>query len=124
MAAKKRILVGEASEFSDGDKKIVANGKSEIGVYYIKGDWYAYQNHCPHQGGPVCEGLTMAKVEAIIADDKTVKGNRFNHDQQEIVRPWHGWEFRVSDGVSSADKSFSLIKYDVEVSGESVYVLT
>ena len=32
-------------------EKIVANGKSEIGVYFIKGGWYAYQNHCPHQGG-------------------------------------------------------------------------
>ena len=124
MARKKKILVGAASEFGDGDKKIIANGKGEIGVYYVKGDWYAYQNYCPHQGGPACEGLMMAKVEAIIADDKTCQGMRFNHDQQHIVCPWHGWEFRLSDGVSSADKKFSLKRYDVEVSGDEVYVLT
>ena len=124
MADKNRILVGEVSEFGDGDKKFVANGKGDIGVYFVKGEWYAYQNLCPHQGGPACEGLMMAKVETILADDKTSKGMRFNHDQMHIVCPWHGWEFRLADGVSSADKKFSLKKYDVEVSGESVYVLT
>ncbi len=124
MTQAKRILVGKASEFGDGDRKIVANGSGEIGVYLIKGAWYAYQNHCPHQGGPVCEGLTMAKVEAIIADDKTVQGKRFNHDHMHIVCPWHGWEFQMEDGLSSADKSFRLKKYDVEVKGDEVYVLT
>ncbi len=124
MADKKRILVGEVSEFNDGDKKLVANGKGEIGVYFVNGDWYAYRNFCPHQGGPACEGLMMAKVETILADDKTSQGMRFNHDQMHIVCPWHGWEFRLADGVSSADRSFSLKKYDVEVSGDSVYVVT
>lgn len=124
MAQKKKMLVGKTTEFEDGDKKIVANGKGEIGVYFIKGGWYAYQNFCPHQGGPACDGLTMAKVEAIIADDKTCQGMRFNHDDMHIVCPWHGWEFRMADGVSSADRQFRLRKYDVEISGNHVYVLT
>jgi nitrite reductase/ring-hydroxylating ferredoxin subunit len=123
MARKKAILVGRASEFRDGDKKIVANGKGEIGVYFLKGGWYAYQNVCPHQGGPACEGLTMAKVEAVIAPDKTVHGMRFNHDQMHIVCPWHGWEFKLADGESSADAHFRLRKYDVELRGDDVYVL-
>ena len=124
MATREKILVGETSEFGDGGKKIVANGKGEIGVYFVNGEWHAYQNHCPHQGGPACEGLMMAKVEAVIADDKTCQDMRFNHDQQHIVCPWHGWEFRMSDGVSSADRGFSLKKYDVEVTGDTVYVVT
>ena len=62
----KELLVGKTSEFEDGGKKIIPNGKSEIGVYLIKGEWFAYQNLCPHQGGPACEGLLMAKVEEII----------------------------------------------------------
>ena len=124
MAKANKILVGKTSEFRAGDKKIVANGKGEIGVYFVNGAWHAYQNHCPHQGGPACEGLTMAKVEAIIADDKTRQGTRFNHDEQHIVCPWHGWEFRMEDGVSSADRKFGLKKYDVEVTGDDVYVLT
>jgi nitrite reductase/ring-hydroxylating ferredoxin subunit len=124
MAVKDRLLVGKTSEFKDGDKKMVANGKGEIGVYFVKGDWYAYQNFCPHQGGPVCEGLTMAKVEAIIADDKTFHGMRFNHDEMQIVCPWHGWEFRMADGVSAADKRHRLKKYEIEVKGDEIFILT
>ena len=30
----------------------------------------------------------------------------------------------MSDGVSSADRGFSLKKYDVEVTGDTVYVVT
>lgn len=124
MVDQKGIFVGKTSEFNEGDRKIVANGKGEIGVYFVKGDWFAYQNFCPHQGGPACEGLTMAKVEAIIADDKTSRGMRFNHDEMHIVCPWHGWEFKMVDGVSSADKKFSLKRYDVEVRGDEVFVLS
>ena len=121
--ARKEILVGKTSDFSDGDRKIVQDGKGEIGVYFIRGGWYAYQNHCPHQGGPACEGLTMAKVEAIIAADKTYQGTRFNHDQMHIVCPWHGWEFRMEDGALDADDTHRLRKYDVKVRGDDVYVM-
>jgi nitrite reductase/ring-hydroxylating ferredoxin subunit len=123
MSVKSGILVGKTAEFNDGDKKIVSRGNGEIGVYYIKGGWYAYQNMCPHQGGPACEGLTMAKVEAVIAPDKTAHGHRFNHDEMHIVCPWHGWEFKLADGMSCADRNFRLRKYDVEVRGGEVYVL-
>jgi len=120
----KELLVGKTSEFEDGGKKIIPNGKSEIGVYLIKGEWFAYQNLCPHQGGPACEGLLMAKVEEIIdPEKKTYHGMRFNHDEMHIVCPWHGWEFRMEDGVACGDEAWKLRKYDVEVRGEEVYVL-
>jgi nitrite reductase (NADH) small subunit len=119
----KEINVGKTAEFKEGDKKIVPNGNSEIGVYFVKGGWHAYQNLCPHQGGPACEGLLMAKVEEVIADDKTYKGMRFNHDEMHIVCPWHGWEFDIANGEAVADRKWKLRKYDVEVRGEDVYVL-
>lgn len=118
----KEILVGKTAEFKEGGKKIVPNGQSEIGVYFVHGNWYAYQNLCPHQGGPACEGLLMAKVEEVIAEDKTYQGMRFNHDEMHIVCPWHGWEFKIDDGVSAADKKWKLRKYEVEVRGDDVYV--
>ena len=96
MAKKKEILVGKTSEFAEGNKKIIPNGQSEIGVYFVKGNWYAYQNLCAHQGGPACEGLLIAKVEEVIADDKTFQGMTFNHDEMHIVCPWHGWEHDLS----------------------------
>ncbi len=123
MAKKDGVLVGKTSEFKDGDKKIVPNGKTEIGVYFVKGEWYAYQNLCAHQGGPACEGLLMAKVEEVIAEDKTYKGMRFNHDELHIVCPWHGWEYDITSGEMVADRNFRLRKYDVDIRGEEIYVL-
>ena len=60
----KELFVSKADELADGDRKIVPNGNYEIGVYRVNGELFAYQNVCPHQGGPACEGLLlMAKVE-------------------------------------------------------------
>ena len=90
----------------------------------MKGNWYAYQNLCAHQGGPACEGLLMAKVEEVIADDKTFQGMRFNHDEMHIVCPWHGWEYDIATGEMVADRNFRLRKYEVDIRGDEVYVLT
>ncbi len=119
----KDILVGKAAEFKEGDKRIVPNGNSEIGVYLVHGNWYAYQSLCPHQGGPACEGLIMAKVEEVIHEDKTYHGMRFNHDELHIVCPWHGWEFDLATGECVADGTYSLRKYEVDIRGDEVYVV-
>ena len=40
----KEIFVAKASEFKDGDRKLVIDGKTEIGVYRLKGKLFAYLN--------------------------------------------------------------------------------
>ena len=67
----KELFVSKSNDLPDGERKIVPNGNYEIGVYRVNGDLFAYQNVCPHQGGPACEGLLMAKVEEVIAEEKT-----------------------------------------------------
>jgi len=121
--AKTEMLICRSGELKDGDRKIVPNGKHEIGVYRVQGKLYAYQNLCSHQGGPACEGLLMAKVEEVIAEDKTYQGMRFNHDEMHIVCPWHGWEYDLSSGEMVADRKFRLKKYDVVEKEDAVYVL-
>jgi nitrite reductase/ring-hydroxylating ferredoxin subunit len=64
----------------------------------------------------------MAKVEEVIAPDKTYQGMRFNHDEMHIVCPWHGWEYDLATGVMVADRKFRLRKYEVEERGGAVYV--
>ena len=109
----KELFVSKSDDLKDGDRKIVPNGNYEIGVYRVNGNLFAYQNVCPHQGGPACEGLLMAKVEEVIAEDKTYQGMTFNHDEMHIVCPWHGWEFDLETGDMVADRKFRLKKYDV-----------
>ena len=68
-------FVGKGSEFKDGDRRIVFVGDNEIGVFRDGGEFYAYSNFCLHQGGPACEGLTIAKVEERLRPDKTSRGS-------------------------------------------------
>ncbi len=72
------LFVGKESEFEDRDRKIIAQGDLEIGVFRVNGDFYAYENNCVHQGGPVCQGKILNKVEEVLADDKTSKGLKFS----------------------------------------------
>ena len=50
------LFVGKEDEFEDRDRKIIAQGDLEIGIFRVNGDFYAYENNCVHQGGPICQG--------------------------------------------------------------------
>jgi Rieske [2Fe-2S] domain len=71
------IFVSKSGDLSEGGRKIITYGRHRIGVVRAKGRLFAYRNVCPHQGGPICGGLLIHKVEAIIDEDKTYRGMRF-----------------------------------------------
>ncbi len=68
MAAER--FVCKSSEFKDGERQIIRVGEKEIGVFKHAGEYFAYSNYCLHQGGPACEGLTIARVENISVPTK------------------------------------------------------
>jgi nitrite reductase/ring-hydroxylating ferredoxin subunit len=115
-------LVGKISEFKDGDRRIVFVGDHEIGVFRENGAFYAYSNYCLHQGGPACEGLTIAKVEERIMPDKTSKGLYFSDTELHFVCPWHGYEYDIKTGECVSDRRLRLRKYEVIEKGDEVYV--
>jgi nitrite reductase/ring-hydroxylating ferredoxin subunit len=117
-------LVGKLSEFKDGDRRIVFIGDHEIGVFHENGSFYAYSNYCLHQGGPACEGLTIAKVEERIMPDKTSRGMYFSDTELHFVCPWHGYEYDIKTGECVSDRKLKLRKYDVVQRGDEVYVRT
>jgi nitrite reductase/ring-hydroxylating ferredoxin subunit len=115
-------LVGKISEFNDGDRRIVFVGDHEIGVFREHGTFYAYSNYCLHQGGPACEGLTIAKVEERLMPDKTSKGLYFSDTELHFVCPWHGYEYDMKTGECVSDRKLKLRKYEVIQKGDEVYV--
>ena len=118
----KELFVSKLGGLPDGERKIIPNGNYEIGVYRVNGDLFAYQNLCPHQGGPACEGLLMAKVEEVIAEDKTYQGMTFNHDEMHIVCPWHGWEFDLKNGKCTFGGASTLERFEVKNLNGRIYV--
>lgn len=117
------IFVASATELHEGQKRIVSHGTHEIGVIRAKGALHAYLNICPHQGGPICEGMLIHRVEEVIAEDRTYLGTRFNQDDLHIVCPWHGWEFNVETGRCAGDGKHGLRKFRVIERDGSVYVI-
>ena len=91
-------FVAKSSEIKDGERRIVFIGEHEIGVFKEKGEYFAYSNFCLHQGGPACEGLTIAKVEERIMPDKTSRGMYFSDTELHFVCPWHGMEYDMKTG--------------------------
>lgn len=116
------LFVCKSAELSEGARKIVPNGTAQIGVLRVGGVLHAFLNVCPHQGGPVCEGLVVHKVEEVIGDDKTYHGMRFNTDELHIVCPWHGWEFNIATGRCAGDGKHGLKRFHVIERDGGIYV--
>ena len=90
---------------------IVEAGGRSIGVYNVGGDYLAIRNRCPHQGGPLCEGVQVGAVTSERPGD-------YRHTRPgEIVRcPWHGWEYDLRTGQSWFDPARVVVRrYDVSV---------
>ncbi len=104
-------FVAKLAEFQDGDRRIVFVGDNEIGVFRHDGQFYAYSNFCLHQGGPACEGLTIAKVEERLRPDKTSMGLFFSENEMHFVCPWHGMEYDMTTGECVSDRKMKLKKY-------------
>ena len=116
------ILVCREDEISEGGVRIIRAGALEIGVIRHAGQYYAYRNQCPHQGGPACEGMRLPQVEDVLHSDGTLTGQRFDETDMHIICPWHGYEFHLADGVNVCDRRLRLQKFSVEARNGEVYV--
>jgi len=66
-------------ELPPGEMKIVVSGLDSIGVYNIDGAYYALEDRCSHDDGPLCEG-------------------EFDPDTGVVVCPRHGANFDIRSG--------------------------
>lgn len=109
------IMVGELREFAEGGYRVLRVDDFEFGIFRQGGRLTAYENYCPHDGGPVCQGKVIPRVEEELASDQTSRGLRFS-DRRNIVCPWHGWEFDIRTGQSYCDpRRFRVKAFPVHV---------
>jgi nitrite reductase/ring-hydroxylating ferredoxin subunit len=92
------MVIGRADAFPDPGRKVVEIDGVAVGVFCRNGTFTAWENVCPHMGGPVCRGKIIARVQELIADDKTSLGFAFSRDQTNVACPWHGYEFDIATG--------------------------
>ena len=116
------VNIGAVSEFADPGRKVIAFENFEVGVFKLGGEFYAYLNHCPHMGGPACQGKMIAKVEEVIADDRTSKGMTFSKEKLHVVCPWHGFEFDIRTGIHPGNPKARLRRVKVAVVAGDVVI--
>lgn len=115
-------LLCASSELSETVAKIFEIEGVEIGVIRHKDDVFAYLNICPHQGGPVCEGLKMPKVCVELDELKRPIRQNFDTGEMHLVCPWHGWEFKIETGEAAGDPNIRLRRFKTVERDENVYV--
>lgn len=97
----REVLVGQANELLEGERRIITVENLSIGVFHHQGRWYALHNSCLHRGGPVCEG--------------SLEGDT-------LTCPWHGYQYNLPDGQLLLDRSAHLPMYPVTVREGQVYI--
>ena len=111
----KEVVIGRADAFPDPGRKVIEVDGIAVGVFRLDGKFIAYENVCPHMGGPVCRGKIIARVEERLADDKTSLGLAFSEDQTNVVCPWHGYEFDIATGRHQGNPRMRLFPVKVAV---------
>jgi nitrite reductase/ring-hydroxylating ferredoxin subunit len=95
------VKVASTSELSPGQCKTVrVNGKS-IALYNVDGTYYATDDICIHNGGPLGEGTLEGK---------------------SVTCPWHNWQYDVTTGKNTINPSMAVDIFQVKVEGDSVLV--
>ena len=95
------VPVASVSDIPRGGAKAFVVGAREIAVFNIDGRFYAIENTCPHQGGPLCEG----SIEGTL-----------------VTCPWHAWCFDVCTGKMILGEFAYVEAFDVELAGSRIFI--
>lgn len=95
------VTVAKVSDLDAGSGMVVAVNGKDVALFNVGGTFYAIDNTCRHQGGPLGEGMLEGKV---------------------VTCPWHVWEYDVTTGEFCANRSIKVETYPVQVEGDEVKV--
>lgn len=95
------VSVASIDDIPSGGAKAFIVGDREVAVFNVGGRFYATENTCPHQGGPLAEGT--------IEDDA-------------VTCPWHSWCFDLRTGKMTLGEFAYVDVFYVELSGSEILV--
>ncbi|KAK5907415.1 Rieske domain-containing protein [Pseudochaenichthys georgianus] len=77
--------------------------KSDVCLFYVKGEFFAMDARCAHSGGPLCEG-DIEEADGVL----------------QVFCPWHDYDFNLRTGKSGT--SLQQQVYEVKLEDGNVYV--
>lgn len=94
------VTVAKTTELGSGKAKAVQVKGQTIALFNIGGAYYAIDDTCTHQGGPLSEG--------------EVEGTT-------VTCPWHGAQFNLTSGDALSPPAPEGVKsYKVHVEGDEI----
>jgi nitrite reductase/ring-hydroxylating ferredoxin subunit len=121
-ASSQRAYVAASDQLAEGGRLVVDVGDTTIGIFRVRGNVYAYENRCAHQGGPVCQGKIIPRVTEVIEQGGESQGFAFDESCLHIVCPWHGFEYNIETGAHPGRPETRLIRVRVEEEKDGIYV--
>jgi nitrite reductase/ring-hydroxylating ferredoxin subunit len=117
-----RHLVAPSAAIPENGRLVVDVGDATVGIFRVGGRLFAYENSCPHMGGPVCQGLVIPAVRELLDERQASRGYAFDESEMRIVCPWHGYEFAIETGAHPAKPSIRLTPVPVDEQDGQIYV--
>ncbi len=99
--AEEFILVAQKGDVPEGKGRVIKVKDKSVALFHVAGRFYAINNICPHQGGPLGKGK--------------VKGHL-------VTCPWHDLQFDIRNGFGADGGGNGVGCYEVRTEGEQVYV--
>ena len=95
------VTVGRVAEFVPGrGRMIVVNGR-HIALFRLDDGFFAIDNLCLHQAGPLCDGDIEDGV---------------------VTCPWHGWSYEIRSGTLVQDPRVGVSTHNTRIVGDDVQV--
>jgi len=99
----KRVKLDQTKDLpAEGKGKVLLlqDGR-EIAIFKREGKLYAIDNICPHEGGPLGDGV---------------------FEEDIVTCPWHGWQFDVKTGACQNLCGENVCCYPVEVENGEIFL--
>jgi nitrite reductase/ring-hydroxylating ferredoxin subunit len=95
------VTVGRVADFVPGrGHMVVVNGR-HIALFRLDDGFFAIDNLCLHQAGPLCDG---------------------DIDSGVVTCPWHGWSYEIRSGTLVQDPRVGVSKHNTRLVGDEVQV--
>lgn len=98
------VTVATNEQFEDGDRIVTEIGDMYVAVFRVDGKYYAVEDICTHDGGPLAEG------------------DLHTNDKLEIECPRHGAHFDLNTGKPTFPAVVPVDRFPVRVEGDEIQV--
>ncbi len=95
------VKLASVEDLPPGSAREVEHEGRIFALFNVDGQISAIDGICPHQGGPLAEGV----VEGTI-----------------VTCPWHGWQFDVQTGQSTLGKGLRQSTFEIKVEDGQILV--